>query len=121
MDVMDSASGDTPLMLACRLGHEEMVAICLSYGAKNDPHPSFGQTALQVEKESSDDEDDKREEIVFQITCFCMERVLMPPLTSSLWLYLIYLSMCVCFFLIHTPKKGGSCGRAFSLRESSVE
>jgi ankyrin repeat protein len=48
VDVMDSATGDTPLLLACRLGHAHVVRVCLSRGAKNDPHPSFGQTALQV-------------------------------------------------------------------------
>ena len=57
MDVMDSASGDTPLMLACRLGHDEMAAICLRHGAKNDPHPSFGQTALQVMHEGRGEEE----------------------------------------------------------------
>lgn len=36
------------MILGCRLGHVEVVHLCLSLGAKNDPHPSFGQTALQA-------------------------------------------------------------------------
>ena len=45
---MDPASSDTVLMMACRTGHEEMVRYCLHHGAKNDPHPDFGQTALHA-------------------------------------------------------------------------
>jgi ankyrin repeat protein len=41
-------STDSPLMIACRKGHEEVVQVCLDYGAKNDPHPDYGQTALHA-------------------------------------------------------------------------
>ncbi|RYH31099.1 ankyrin repeat domain-containing protein, partial [archaeon] len=41
-------STDSPLMVACRRGYTEVVRICLDYGAKNDPHPDFGQTALHA-------------------------------------------------------------------------
>ena len=39
---------DTPLIAACRLGRTDIVQIALQFDAKNDPHPHFGQTALQV-------------------------------------------------------------------------
>ena len=39
---------DTPLIAACRLGKPDIVQVALRYDAKNDPHPKFGQTALQV-------------------------------------------------------------------------
>jgi ankyrin repeat protein len=39
---------DSPLMAACRKGHSEIVRLCLDFGAKNDPHPDFGQTALHA-------------------------------------------------------------------------
>jgi ankyrin repeat protein len=39
---------DSPLMIASRKGHSELVRLCLDYGAKNDPHPEFGQTALHA-------------------------------------------------------------------------
>jgi ankyrin repeat protein len=39
---------DTALIAACRLGREDIVEIALQFDAKNDPHPQFGQTALQV-------------------------------------------------------------------------
>ena len=39
---------DSALITACRLGREEIVRIALEFSAKNDPHPEFGQTALQV-------------------------------------------------------------------------
>jgi ankyrin repeat protein len=39
---------DSPLMIACRKGHSEIVRLCLDFGAKNDPHPDFGQTALHA-------------------------------------------------------------------------
>ena len=48
IDVMEGSSGDTPLLLACRLGHAHVVDLCLKRGAHNDPHPSYGQTALQA-------------------------------------------------------------------------
>ena len=48
IDVIEGSSGDTPLLLACRLGHAHVVDLCLKRGAHNDPHPSYGQTALQA-------------------------------------------------------------------------
>jgi hypothetical protein len=48
VDIMDAATGDTPLLLACRNGHANIAQICLNYGARNDPHPDFGQTALHA-------------------------------------------------------------------------
>ncbi|KAH7479836.1 Protein VAPYRIN [Phytophthora ramorum] len=53
IDLLESGSGDTLLMLACRLGNAELVELCLSRRAKNDPHPEFGETALQVAVNSS--------------------------------------------------------------------
>jgi len=41
-------STDSPLMIACRRGHNDVVKVCLDYGAKNDPHPDYGQTALHA-------------------------------------------------------------------------
>lgn len=35
-------------MVACRRGYADLVQLCLDYGAKNDPHPEFGQTALHA-------------------------------------------------------------------------
>lgn len=44
VDIMD-ASGDTILILACRLGMFEVCRLALhEYSAKNDPHPEYGQT-----------------------------------------------------------------------------
>ncbi|KAI9994864.1 hypothetical protein PInf_011702 [Phytophthora infestans] len=48
IDLLEGGTGDTLLMLACRLGNAELVELCLSRRAKNDPHPEFGETALQV-------------------------------------------------------------------------
>lgn len=48
IDLLEPGDGDTMLMIACRLGHEPLVALCLSWRAKNDPHPEFGETALQA-------------------------------------------------------------------------
>ena len=48
VDLMSAASGDTILLLSCRLGHEELVKLALDRKAKNDPHPEFGETALQT-------------------------------------------------------------------------
>ena len=49
VDVMeDNDRKDTPLIAACRLGRTEIVQIALQFNAKNDPHPEFGRTALQV-------------------------------------------------------------------------
>jgi len=45
---MEANTGDTPLLSACRLGRVEIVSMCLLLGGKNDPHPDFGQTALQA-------------------------------------------------------------------------
>ncbi|KAE9034744.1 hypothetical protein PR002_g7954 [Phytophthora rubi] len=53
IDLLESGTGDTLLMLACRLGNAELVELCLSRRAKNDPHPEFGETALQVAVNSS--------------------------------------------------------------------
>eukprot|EP00956_Cyclotella_meneghiniana_P045214 scaffold359150_cov83-Cyclotella_meneghiniana.AAC.1 len=49
VDYMDDSSGDTVLILASRLGLYDICKLTLhEYQAKNDPHPNFGQTALQV-------------------------------------------------------------------------
>lgn len=48
VNVIDPVTTDSPLMIACRKGHTEVVRLCLEYGAKNDPHPEFGQTALHA-------------------------------------------------------------------------
>lgn len=48
VNVIDPVTTDSPLMIACRKGHTEIVRLCLEYGAKNDPHPEFGQTALHA-------------------------------------------------------------------------
>jgi len=49
IDFMDDESGDTVLIIACRLGLFDVARLALlGYNAKNDPHPAFGQTALQV-------------------------------------------------------------------------
>jgi len=49
IDYMDPTTGDTILLLACRLGLSDVVRLALlGYHAKNDPHPTYGQTALQV-------------------------------------------------------------------------
>ncbi|RLN48140.1 hypothetical protein BBJ28_00001789 [Nothophytophthora sp. Chile5] len=48
IDLLESGSGDTLLILACRQGNDQLVELCLSRRAKNDPHPEFGETALQV-------------------------------------------------------------------------
>jgi ankyrin repeat protein len=45
--------GDTPLLLACRYGHIDVIKTCLEYGAKNDPHPEYGDTALHISVKSS--------------------------------------------------------------------
>jgi ankyrin repeat protein len=39
---------DTVLIAACRVGRTNIVKLALEYGAKNDPHPEYGQTALQA-------------------------------------------------------------------------
>ncbi|DAZ95630.1 TPA: hypothetical protein N0F65_002259 [Lagenidium giganteum] len=48
VDLLETGSGDTLLMIACRGGDPELVELCLMWRAKNDPHPEFGETALQV-------------------------------------------------------------------------
>lgn len=48
IDLVQIGTGDTPLLLACRLGDIEIVGQCLRRGSRNDPHPDFGQTALQA-------------------------------------------------------------------------
>ncbi|KAF1320347.1 Cortactin-binding protein 2, partial [Globisporangium splendens] len=48
IDLLEPGDGDTILMIACHLGHVQLVELCLSWRAKNDPHPEFGETALQV-------------------------------------------------------------------------
>ena len=41
-------SGDTALLLACRLGRAACAEVALAHGARNDPHPTWGGTALQL-------------------------------------------------------------------------
>lgn len=48
IDLLENSSGDTLLLLACRLGNASLVELCLSWQAKNDPHPEFGETAVQI-------------------------------------------------------------------------
>lgn len=48
VNIIDPVTTDSPLMIACRKGHTDIVKLCLDYGAKNDPHPEFGQTALHA-------------------------------------------------------------------------
>lgn len=48
VDLAQVGTGDTPLLLACRLGNIGVVGECLRRGSRNDPHPDFGQTALQA-------------------------------------------------------------------------
>ena len=45
---MEAGTRDTPLMIACRIGNSAGVKLCLEFGARNDPHPEFGQTALHA-------------------------------------------------------------------------
>jgi ankyrin repeat protein len=45
---MEAGTSDTPLLIACRKGDAVGVKICLEFGARNDPHPEFGQTALHA-------------------------------------------------------------------------
>jgi len=47
-NLMEPGTADTPLLIACRQGHADMVRLCLNFGAKNDPHPDFGQTAMHA-------------------------------------------------------------------------
>ncbi|OQR92196.1 hypothetical protein ACHHYP_03968 [Achlya hypogyna] len=48
VDLLEAESGDTILFLACRAGNVPLLELCLKWGAKNDPHPTFGDTALQI-------------------------------------------------------------------------
>jgi len=48
VDLIEKSTGDTPLIVACRLGRYNIVECALNYQAKNDPHPNYGQTALQA-------------------------------------------------------------------------
>lgn len=48
VDLVHAETGDTPMLLACRLGDIGIVTECLRRGSRNDPHPDFGQTALQA-------------------------------------------------------------------------
>jgi ankyrin repeat protein len=48
INIIDPTTTDSPLMAACRKGFTNIVKLCLEYGAKNDPHPEFGQTALHA-------------------------------------------------------------------------
>ena len=47
-NLMEPGTADTPLLIACREGNADMVRLCLNFGAKNDPHPDFGQTAMHA-------------------------------------------------------------------------
>lgn len=46
--MVEKQNGDTPLLLACRIGDVQLVDVCLAHHAKNDPHPDFGDTAVQL-------------------------------------------------------------------------
>eukprot|EP01041_Mallomonas_annulata_P005865 gene5865-11842_t len=48
VNIIDPVSTDTPLMIACRANKPDIVRLCLRFGARNDPHPDFGQTALHA-------------------------------------------------------------------------
>lgn len=52
VNLMSGDAQDTPLMIACRYGMDDIARLCLHYGARNDPHPDFGQTALHCAVES---------------------------------------------------------------------
>eukprot|EP01084_Bolivina_argentea_P213319 362320_1 len=52
-DALDPQTGETALSVACQLGHIRIVEVLLSAGAKNDPNPGFGETALQTAVRSS--------------------------------------------------------------------
>lgn len=48
VDLIEAGTGDTALLLACRLGDVGIARECLQRGSRNDPHPEFGQTALHA-------------------------------------------------------------------------
>jgi ankyrin repeat protein len=52
VNLSENVTGDTPLMIVCRRGHHMLVKLCLQFGAKNDPHPQYGQTALHAAVDS---------------------------------------------------------------------
>jgi hypothetical protein len=52
VNLMSGELKDTPLMIACRYGMDDIARLCLNFGARNDPHPDFGQTALHCAVES---------------------------------------------------------------------
>ncbi|EQC39830.1 hypothetical protein SDRG_03250 [Saprolegnia diclina VS20] len=56
VDLLEAESGDTILFLACRSGNVPLLELCLKWGAKNDPHPTFGDTALQIAVKASQPE-----------------------------------------------------------------
>ena len=47
-NLMEPKTADTPLLIVCRGGNPDLVRLCLNFGAKNDPHPDFGHTALHT-------------------------------------------------------------------------
>lgn len=48
VNTLDPLTTDSPLMIACRKGFTQVIHLCLEFGAKNDPHPDYGQTALHA-------------------------------------------------------------------------
>ncbi|RHY28502.1 hypothetical protein DYB32_006388 [Aphanomyces invadans] len=56
VDLLEPQTGDTILFLACRSGYVALLELCLKWGAKNDPHPTFGDTALQIAVKASQPE-----------------------------------------------------------------
>ncbi|OQR94427.1 hypothetical protein THRCLA_08171 [Thraustotheca clavata] len=56
VDLLEPETGDTILFLACRHGNVPLLELCLKWGAKNDPHPTFGDTALQIAVKASQPE-----------------------------------------------------------------
>lgn len=46
--IIDKTTGDTTLLHACRLGVTPIVVVALKHGARNDPHPTWGGTALHI-------------------------------------------------------------------------
>ena len=47
-NLLESGTSDTALLISCRAGNADLVRLCLYFGAKNDPHPDFGETALHI-------------------------------------------------------------------------
>lgn len=48
IDLTESDSGDTPLLIACEKGFTQLLEYCLQQKAAIDPHPDFGYTGFQV-------------------------------------------------------------------------